>query len=339
MNIILHNSYDVMNRDENLFCKKLSAKYENNLSHFIYLKKLCTKLKINIGTYYSINLKSADTFIFIDHPKLNDPVYQFAIQNKKDSYLVIFENSMINPFNFNQIYHTYFIKVFAWGNLTFDNVKYIPLSYKFDIPNGVMHYKFNDRKLLTLIAANKLFVGPGELYSTRRQIIKWFNQNYPNSFSFYGRDWNFFRLPMNSKLSFFNKFNIPNFFEKSLLKSYAGECPSKKPILQQHLFCICFENSSNEPGYITEKIFDCFFNGCIPIYFGAPNIKEYIDESCFVDFRDFDTLRDLFNFISSFDEEMYIKYLKNINNFLNSKKGLFFSHKNFARTLLRSILN
>lgn len=40
-----------------------------------------------------------------------------------------------------------------------------------------------------------------------------------------------------------------------------------------------------EKGYITEKIFDCFFPGVIPIYWGAENVTDYIPQDTFIDRR------------------------------------------------------
>jgi CRISPR/Cas system CSM-associated protein Csm2 small subunit len=40
---------------------------------------------------------------------------------------------------------------------------------------------------------------------------------------------------------------------------------NKQIVLNQHRFNICSESSIN-PGYITEKLFECLIGGCIPIY-------------------------------------------------------------------------
>ena len=46
---------------------------------------------------------------------------------------------------------------------------------------------------------------------------------------------------------------------------------AKHEFLQKYKFNICFENAS-EPGYITEKYFHAKSAGCIPIYWGDPNL-------------------------------------------------------------------
>jgi hypothetical protein len=43
----------------------------------------------------------------------------------------------------------------------------------------------------------------------------------------------------------------------------------------------------DEPGWITEKIFDCMRADCVPVYWGASNVLDYVDPEAFVDRRRF----------------------------------------------------
>ena len=76
------------------------------------------------------------------------------------------------------------------------------------------------------------------------------------------------------------------------------------------------------PGYITEKIFDCFKARSVPIYWGASDIEKYIPKDCFIDFRDFASYEDLLNFLTSIDEKRYNFYIDNIEKLLADKKFL-----------------
>lgn len=58
-----------------------------------------------------------------------------------------------------------------------------------------------------------------------------------------------------------------------LKSAYGGEVFSKHDTLSKYKFSVCFENGKNLSGFITEKIFDCFSAGTIPIYWGADNIE------------------------------------------------------------------
>lgn len=59
--------------------------------------------------------------------------------------------------------------------------------------------------------------------------------------------------------------------------------PELISIYAQYKFIICFENSKT-PGYVTEKIFNVFASGSIPIYDGAPNITDYIVPGSFIQY-------------------------------------------------------
>ena len=53
--------------------------------------------------------------------------------------------------------------------------------------------------------------------------------------------------------------------------NYLGEVEDKKEVLSKYKYSIVIENSSD---YLSEKLFDVMFSGCIPIYVG-PNLANY----------------------------------------------------------------
>lgn len=58
------------------------------------------------------------------------------------------------------------------------------------------------------------------------------------------------------------------------MPNYRGFVSSKVDLLRRYRFCLVMENQ-RQNGYITEKLFDCFPAGTVPIYWGAPDIHEY----------------------------------------------------------------
>ena len=120
--------------------------------------------------------------------------------------------------------------------------------------------------------------------------------------------------------------------------SYCGEVTDKIKTYQKYKFAICYENAKDLPGYVSEKIFDCFFAGCVPVYWGAPNITQHIPESCFIDRRKFASNQDLYAFISGMSEVEYFGYLDSIDNFLEKNKDGIFSVDYFAKSLINNIL-
>jgi GR25 family glycosyltransferase involved in LPS biosynthesis len=55
----------------------------------------------------------------------------------------------------------------------------------------------------------------------------------------------------------------------------------KHEFLKDYKFCLCYENESSE-GYITEKLLHAKAAGCIPIYWGAPDVSKDFDERGFI---------------------------------------------------------
>ena len=50
---------------------------------------------------------------------------------------------------------------------------------------------------------------------------------------------------------------------------------SKIETLRRYKFCVAIENSEDRH-YVSEKVYDAFVAGCVPIYFGAPNVLDYV---------------------------------------------------------------
>lgn len=60
--------------------------------------------------------------------------------------------------------------------------------------------------------------------------------------------------------------------------------PELLGVFRQYKFIICIENSYQN-GYITEKIFNCFFSQTVPLYLGAFDVSRFICPESFVDLR------------------------------------------------------
>lgn len=73
---------------------------------------------------------------------------------------------------------------------------------------------------------------------------------------------------------------------KTLMSIYKGACSSKYEVMSNYTFALCFENMEMR-GYVTEKIFDCFYAGAIPLYLGAQDIAHLIPSEAYVDCRRF----------------------------------------------------
>lgn len=56
---------------------------------------------------------------------------------------------------------------------------------------------------------------------------------------------------------------------------HTARADSKIDTLRRYKFCVAIENSEDKH-YVSEKIYDALVAGCVPIYFGAPNVLDYV---------------------------------------------------------------
>ena len=107
----------------------------------------------------------------------------------------------------------------------------------------------------------------------------------------------------------------------------------KKKYINNYKYHFVIENSSDFKGYITDKIFETFYSGTVPVYLGAENISTYIPENCFINLRDFNNVGDLYKYLSTIKEDSYDEILKNIEIFLESKESDVFSYQFFCKII------
>jgi hypothetical protein len=90
-------------------------------------------------------------------------------------------------------------------------------------------------------------------------------------------------------------------------------------------------------GWIPEKIFDCFFAGTIPVYWGAPDIQDWVPSECFVDMRKFSGYQELRDFLKSLTERDIRGYKEAAREYLQSPRFRPFSKQAFAELFARVV--
>jgi alpha(1,3/1,4) fucosyltransferase len=126
---------------------------------------------------------------------------------------------------------------------------------------------------------------------------------------------------------------VPRPLHDAILRAYRGPVAEKLETLSQYRFSLCLENSVFE-GYISEKIFDCFFTGTIPIYLGAPDVERVIPSETFVDLRKFKNYRELETFLDSLEEVSMRRYVEAAHDFVHSEAYAPFTIDCFAQTMV-----
>lgn len=230
---------------------------------------------------------------------------------------VMYEPPFIIPNN----YHVDFLgsceKVFTWDDELVDGKKFIKSNFTTNLQDAVMRtpdevfLSFHRRKLLCMINTYKNSSHPHSLYNKRIGAIRFFSGHAPNDFDLWGRNWQHFKLP-----------------------TYRGATNDKLKTLANYKFCLAYENCDNAQGYISEKMTDCFMAGVVPVYWGAPNVRDYIPPKCFVDTKDFATYEELYEYLANMPSYEYMDHLVAIQKFLASPEAEQFYNTHFVNTLL-----
>lgn len=86
---------------------------------------------------------------------------------------------------------------------------------------------------------------------------------------------------------------------------------NKVKVMQQYLFYLAFENQCTKD-YMTEKLWGPFEAGTVPIYFGAPNVKDHVPNHSIIFVNDFNTTDALVQHLLQVasDRELYESYHK-----------------------------
>ncbi|MCF7852603.1 MAG: hypothetical protein K9M07_05120 [Simkaniaceae bacterium] len=269
----------------------------------------CTNYKRNDKRWNALK-DYYDLFVFYDFPNSLNPFIPYQLGDK--SILVLSEPPSVIPNQYDLTILKNFARVLTWrddwaGN---ENMRkfYYPVLKKYQGGDP-----FIERKLSCMICNNKSSLTPGELYSERKRIIKFFKKDSQN-FDLFGTGWN-----------------------KKKIANYQGQIPYKYDTLKHYRFNFCLENIKGEKGYITEKIFDAFEAGCIPIYLGPSNIDEYIPHDCYINYAQFPSLKHLKQFMLDFTEDEYHRYIENIKNYLESREVQKFSVDHYSQIILKEI--
>ena len=299
------------------------------------LKEKFSTCGVELATCDIFPAIKADVAIYFDVP-LDDVVIG------GHSYLVLYECEVIKEKSWDKEIHLKYSKIFTWHDDLVDNKKYFKINFAHKFPDNKDAYRsnqilFRDKKLCSLIAGNKIVSHKLELYSERVKTIRWFEYNALDDFDLHGIGWDRYVSKNKIVRRLVSILPIIGKLFLSPFCSYKGPVESKFETFSKYKFAICYENAQMIPGYITEKIFDCFFAGCVPIYWGAPNVTDHIPRNCFIDRRDFNSHEELYSFIKNMTEKEYNEIQQNIEDYLFSKKADPYRAETFANTIIEQV--
>jgi len=203
------------------------------------------------------------------------------------------------------------------------------------VQNAVIEklWENRDRSFLMMINSNKKSRSKDhELYSERIRALVALQSL--GKVDLYGHGWDvpFYKIRKTRHLSYLY------WKRRKVLRSiYKGTVESKYETLARYTFAICFENMIM-PGYVTEKIFDCFFVGTTPIYLGAPDIEKYVPKGCFIDMRDFSSYHELYTYLLSLSDKDISSFREAAREYLSSEQYQPFKKETFVEQFEKDLL-
>lgn len=341
MHIGFYNFYTAYNKNR-MFRSPESVIGDNLAAPSVEMAAIMAARGHHVSTIDTAPLRSYDAIVFLDYPTRLNCYFREAIRlGKIPLYLVLQENESIRPDNYRRRNHRAFQKVFTWHDNWIDGEFYIKLFNAVGFGAAAFDDSAARRLLCVLVANNKFSNHPAELYSARRETLDWFAGNRPEDIELYGEGWDRWYAP---QLGFAGNAILAKAYRKiSSLPHrrpytfWRGITTQKRKVLRQSKFCICYENAVF-PGYITEKIFDCFFAGCVPVYWGAPNVASSIPPATFIDRTQFGTHQALYDYLRGMSDHEYGAYRAAIADFLASDAAQVFSGKHMTDTFLEHVV-
>ena len=92
---------------------------------------------------------------------------------------------------------------------------------------------------------------------------------------------------------------------------FEGRPFTKVELLRHYKIYLAFENGDS-PGYVTEKIYDAFEAGILPVYMGTHDIAEAVPKGSYIHVSDFTTAQDVANYLKEVveNETLYRSYFE-----------------------------
>lgn len=206
------------------------------------------------------------------------PKTSFLNRSRKKSRTVLVrtEPCVVAPDSYKTIRLRSFDLVVSMGTVDCQNgrVTYWPQLFEHRLLSAATTWS-NRINRAVMVASDKISFVPGELYSLRRTAV----YGLPNLDLFgykWSKEWHKKTLVMLKEVALALRaggpmsFQSARFFLRQPL-NYCGQAESARFTYGSYKYCAVIENSAT---YVSEKLFDALFAGCIPIYVG-PDLKPF----------------------------------------------------------------
>jgi hypothetical protein len=340
--------YPIFNKNR-MFTQPVQALGHDWSASTRLLRQTLESMGHQVATLDMKPLKWFDRVFFIDYPHfypgrggLQGRRFFHALLRARhpDINLILTEPAIVRPGSYDPKVHKPFRRVLTYKKdlCAIDPSKYV--LYQPTAPSGpVMEPPpFERRKLCCMIQTYMVSDKPNELFSERVRAVRWFEANAPRDFDLFGADWDRLLLPgrlsaLNLGMRFLWRAPVLKMLRFRRFPSFVGPTGLDiKRTLMDYRFSFSYENAV-EKDWISEKLFDRFHAGCVPVYYGAPNVTDYVPADTFIDKRQF-SYDELYRRISTMTEREYNGYLAAARDYLRSPACRPFTPEGYVETFI-----
>jgi len=278
-----------------------------------------------------------DVAVFWDCPRMDDPDLRRCLALGIPFILVISENFHLQPHATYRELKPLARKILTYDLDEIDGQKVFWLPYSLDMGAGLRNRESALKQarphLLGMVNSWKKSEMPGDLYRKRNRLAIQVGKILKGEMFLAGPGWDRHLVhSLKWQRSLAKRcpalaqriFRWPN-------SAYRGVLELGKAKLQALATCefaLVPENCSSLRGYITEKIFNALFAGCIPIYQGHPEATRWLTPETFLPMERFQSGAQLVKFLRAMTREEKEAYREAGTRFLEGGATEFFDvHK------------
>jgi hypothetical protein len=189
------------------------------------------------------------------------------------------------------------------GLLNKDKVVFFPFVSRFDINNkyhlGIINKNRKYDKSIGMILANRPNNEEYKINEIQLKRLDYLRKEYAivfDNITIHGQGWD--------ELENHKYINIENIKNRMLDDTDINQ------FYKRFNFALIIENC-NATNYVSEKIYDAWVAGCIPIYYGNNN-KINLPKNCYIDINDFKNIDKVKEYIEKLTKDDIDKYYENI---------------------------
>lgn len=259
------------------------------------------------------------------------------------AYVYLYENPLIRPLNRDPAALAHYRRWFGWDGELAADPRFVRVPYPNAFPAGSLPGPEARPLFCVLVSSNKSLMirDPRDLYAERVRIVDWYEAHAPADFHLFGRGWEV-RAARSGRVGrflgkaakFLARFRAP----RSPYATWKGPVEDKIALLARTRFCLAHENCRDLPGYVTEKLFDCFRAGCVPVYVGPREIADLVPADCFIDGRRFADPCALHTYLRSVDDDQYRAFQAAAARFFASGRAAPFGRDHFVAQIVEGVV-